>query len=119
MQFSIGEILDRLSICQLKAQRTDLDCSKELDLLWEALSIVDVGNSSSQYLGFLKIVNGAIWDLESDLRRGKEGELGLEEVGRRAIKIRDLNSIRVFLKNEVNQKFNSGFQEIKKDHASA
>jgi hypothetical protein len=54
-----------------------------------------------------------MWTLEADLRKGKEGELGLEEVGRRAIAIRDLNKQRVTLKNSI-----SKFKDIKINHVS-
>ena len=45
--------------------------------------------------------------------------LGLEEVGRRALMIRDLNSIRVWAKNLITRATGQGRQEIKKDHAFA
>jgi len=69
-------------------------------------------------LDLLKVVNGFIWDLESDIRKGKEGQLGLEEVGRRALMIRNLNSIRVWTKNLITRTTGRGHLEIKKDHAS-
>jgi len=69
-------------------------------------------------LQLLKIINGYIWDLEADIRKGKEGELGLEEVGRRALMIRDLNNIRVWTKNLVIRISGLGFADVKKDHAS-
>ena len=53
-------------------------------------------------------MNGKIWDLESDIRKGKEGELGLEEVGRRAIAVRELNKIRVGYKNDIVDMFKEG-----------
>lgn len=62
--------------------------------------------------------NGNIWTLESDIRQGKEGELGLEEVGRRALAIRDLNAGRIKVKNELNEHFKEGFIELKVNHAS-
>ena len=62
-------------------------------------------------------INGQIWDLEADIRNGKEGLLGLEEVGRRALKIRDLNAERIRLKNEI-AKEHGGFVEYKHNHAS-
>lgn len=112
----LGDILDRLSICHLKADRAGVDCLAEISELSNAFAPDERINAC---LGHLFLVNGAIWTLESDLRKGKEGELGLEEVGRRAIQIRNWNSLRVFLKNQINVEYSSGFPEIKKDHASA
>ena len=67
----------------------------------------------------LCIANIKISILESDIRKGKENELGLEEVGRRALEIRDINRERVALKNELKRIFNDGFKDIKVNHRSA
>ena len=56
--------------------------------------------------------------MESDIRKGKEGELGLEEVGRRAILIRNLNRERVALKNKIIEETGIGFKDVKVNHAS-
>lgn len=61
--------------------------------------------------------NRAIWKLEEDIRAGKESKLGIEEVGQRALKIRDLNKRRIKLKNDVAQLL-GGFQQVKLNHAS-
>jgi hypothetical protein len=44
--------------------------------------------------------------------------LGLEEVGRRAIAIRDYNAERIRIKNEIQERFGEGFTEFKANHAS-
>lgn len=68
----------------------------------------------------LCITNLRIWHLEEDVRAGKEGQLGLEEVGRRALAIRDLNKERVALKNALNEVLDGeAFRELKVKHASA
>ena len=97
-------------------ERTEVDCNDEFTALAEEISKTD---ELVDFVQELYIVNGMIWDLESDIRKGKEGELGLEEVGRRAITIRELNGKRVAIKNKVNTIHNSGFTEIKINHASA
>ena len=61
--------------------------------------------------------NSRIWDLESDIRKGKEGNMTLEEVGKRALSIRNWNAYRVEEKNKVNAFFNE-FIEVKIDHSS-
>jgi hypothetical protein len=71
-----------------------------------------------RYIEKLIEINGKIWDLESDIRKGKEKELGLEEVGRRAIEIRGFNKIRVGYKNEMVNLYGEGFEDIKMNHAS-
>ena len=67
----------------------------------------------------LIVTNSRIWHLESDIRKGKDGELGLEEVGRRAIAIREHNAERIALKNELTRRLDSdGFMDVKVNHAS-
>jgi len=67
----------------------------------------------------LCIANIKISILESDIRKGKEDELGLEEVGRRALQIRDINKERVALKNTLKEIFMDGFKDIKVKHRSS
>lgn len=77
----ISEIADRYSIALLKKERADAQNQKEIyDLSAELSNYPDI----SIYIEKLVDINGKIWDLESDIRKGKEAELGLEEVGRRA-----------------------------------
>jgi hypothetical protein len=59
--------------------------------------------------------NTRIWILESDIRNGKD--MPLEEVGRRALQIRDINRMRIEAKNKINEIFGD-YQEIKVNHAS-
>lgn len=116
MEISKGDLVDRYSIVKLKSERTEVDCSDEFTALAEEISKTE---GLIDFVQELYTVNGLIWDLESDIRKGKEGELGLEEVGRRAIAIRELNGKRVASKNKINTIYNSGFTEIKTNHASA
>ena len=116
----INEILDRYSIAILKKERADAENSKEIsDFRFEIDSYLkDHYEFINQKIKDLIQVNGDIWDLESDIRRGKEGELGLEEVGRRAIKIREFNKIRITYKNDVVDYFGEGYKDIKINHVS-
>jgi len=111
----VSEITDRFSILRLKSERTNLDIKDETAIYLTALNGY---NDIDKYINKLYEVNGKIWDLEADLRKGKEGKLGLEEVGRRAIAIRDLNNVRVATKNEIVAKYGQGFTEKKVNHAS-
>jgi len=116
MKMPISEIADRYSIARLKSERIEgVDLSTELSLLNEELKNYPC---IELFVDRLYNINGEIWDLESDIRKGKEGILGLEEVGRRAILIRGRNKIRVGIKNEMVEKYNEGFKDIKMNHAS-
>ncbi len=121
MKMPIGEILDRYSIAVLKKERANADNDIELNDLSQ--EIEEYKQKDSEFINHkinqLIEINGMIWDLESDIRKGKEGELGLEEVGRRAIKIREFNKIRVGYKNDVVEVFGEGYKDIKMNHASS
>jgi hypothetical protein len=117
MEWPIADLLDRLSISELKAERIGHpECKAEAKRLKR--EAVRYNNNAIAYLPFLKTVNGKIWDLEADIRQGKEGKLGLEEVGRRALAIRELNGERVALKNRIAES-SGDFKDIKADHASS
>ena len=112
----ISEIADRYSIALLKKERSDAQNQKEIDDLSAELSNY---SDISIYIEKLVDINGKIWDLESDIRKGKEAELGLEEVGRRAIAIRGFNKIRDGYKNEMVNLYGEGYEDIKINHASS
>lgn len=117
MKMPASEMADRLSIAILKNERTDHDMTHEIETYWKYLKARDY-SQIEEFVEKLKEVNGRIWDLEADIRQGKEAELGLEEVGRRAIKIRGLNKIRVGYKNEMVDLYKEGFTDIKVNHGS-
>ncbi len=118
MKLSIGDVVDRWSIANLKQERGKIDTTQEQ---WDYLEYCQANYKYDiivEYFKKLLDINGSIWSLESDIRQGKEQELGLEEVGRRAIKIREFNKQRIKFKNELNLKFNEGYQEVKINHGS-
>jgi hypothetical protein len=45
--------------------------------------------------------------------------LGLKEVGKRALQIRELNRKRVSIKSEIVEYTNQGYKDVKANHASA
>ena len=114
--FPIIELVDRLAIAEIKFKRTK---ANEEELLWymnEAIRI-DLTEIVDEYED-LKHIHDEIWELEAELKTGREAELSLEEIGRRAIAIRDHNNKRVKLKNAMAEKLNCPVREIKKDHLS-
>ncbi len=114
--FPIIELVDRLAIAEVKFKRTK---ANEEELLWymnEAIRI-DLTEIVAEYED-LKRIHNEIWELEAELKTGREAELSLEEIGRRAIAIRDHNNKRVALKNTMAEKLNCSVREIKKDHLS-
>ena len=71
-----------------------------------------------QWIKELYNINSQIWDLEADIRAGREGKISLEEVGRRTLLIRDLNRQRVSIKNRIIDETGIGFKDVKINHAS-
>jgi len=117
----LPEILDRMSIVKLKIERIgEPHLKQEYEEYENAIS--DFKNKGveikQEWLDELHRINGEIWDLESDIRKGKENLLGLEEVGRRAIRIREKNKERIALKNKIVDETNLGFKDVKMNHAS-
>lgn len=120
MKYPISEMLDRCSIEKLKEERIPgyrsmfrQDCLEYIVFEFEESEFANI----LCYIDELHDWNGKIWDLESDIRKGKEGELGLEEVGRRALMIRDLNNKRIEVKNRIASEFDQ-YIEVKHNHAS-
>ena len=120
----ICELCDRLTIAQLKLDRLP---DEEIDKVGLQKQIeyyesgIDEKNKEllTQLLKLHK-VNGLMWDAEYAIRKGLDADLGLEEIGRRAIHIRDLNRDRVAIKNEITVLANQPeFQDCKMNHASS
>ena len=121
MEYPLSEIIDRLSILMLKCERfpAHMRPVEERQRFLDAFN--EMRPQDIRKTGWLcdqVEINGRIWDLEAAIRQGKEGELGLEEVGRRALKLRDLNAERVRRKNMIAGVLGE-FREVKHDHASA
>lgn len=101
----VCEICDRLTIVMLKIERLPDDAAdKALLRRQEAYYKRGVDQSNVQITNLLhKLLwcNGKIWDLEHELRKGMDDNLGYDEIGRRAVAIRDMNRMRVQYKNAI------------------
>jgi hypothetical protein len=114
--FPIIELVDRYAIAKLKFDKTAAN-QTELDFYTHQLAQQDVSKISSE-LNELYNIHQEIWNLESSLKSGTEHELPLNEIGRRAIEIRNWNNRRVAIKNQIAELLNCPVREIKKDHLS-
>jgi hypothetical protein len=116
-----AEIVDRLSILLLKCERAGDSHLREFFEYARAILLEEDLPGLSTKIAFLRelyMANGEIWDLESDIRSDREAELGLEEVGRRAIQIRGKNRKRISLKNDLSLQLGDHI-ETKVDHGSS
>ena len=109
MKMPISEIIDRYTITKLKSERTDENVIEELRIYQNELKAYQT--DLNIYITRMYNINGKIWDTESDIRKGTK--LPLEEIGRLALKVRDLNCIRNGIKAEIVDQFSEGFKEIK------
>lgn len=114
--FPIIELVDRYAIAFLKYNKTKAN-KEELDFYVKQLEEYNTSTIVEE-LQELYEIHSQIWELESQLKSGKEKELPLEDIGRRAIAIRDLNNTRIRIKNAIAEKLNCKVREIKKDHLS-
>ena len=113
MKMPLSEILDRYTITKLKSERTNEDVSDELQTYKREVDNPDYSEKSIEIASFIDRlygINGELWDTEKDIRKGVD--MPLEEVGRLALKVRDLNRKRNEIKAEVVDTFAEGFKEI-------
>ncbi len=118
----IPEVADRYTIAMLKIERLDPseidveDMKRQIDYYKQGL---DLENSKlSELVDDLYNINGKMWDAEHAIRKGQDENLGLEEIGKRAIHIRDLNRIRMRVKNDIIELTGDGFKDCKMNYAN-
>ena len=118
IEVSHGEIVDKLTILQIKNQNiTDpikLDnIVKEYDYL---LSIVEndlgISTESPEYLELLSI-NNELWVIEDDIRDKERIKEFDEDFIKLARSVYYTNDVRAKIKKEINLKHSSGFVEEK------
>lgn len=129
-----GDVVDRLSISQLKSERIGSDESnREYLALTEAFIEMKASNTNivwDKVYSMMLEINKSIWALEAAMKSGKEllpngnylddpkNEEVLASIGKNAILIRNINNLRVQLKNLINATIGEGFQDSKSDHLS-
>lgn len=124
---ALSEMADRLTILKLKVERLPQDNTistqyglfiAEVDKIIQRFD-QEMQDALQKEIGFLYNCNSKIWRLEFDIRNGKLGKHDLEEIGRRAIAIREINAERLSCKNRISELTeNLIMKDIKIDHAS-
>ena len=109
MKMPISEIIDRYTITKLKLEKTDENVKEEL--LAYKNELEQYKTNLDKYIKLMYDINSKIWDTESDIRKGTD--MPLKEIGRLALKVRDLNCERNAIKAEIVDIFSEGFKEIK------
>lgn len=115
---SLGETLDKLTILTRKIAFGDTEAISEHRHLEKALYAWGLNGKIITNTIRLAYMNFEIWNLENSIRRGDVGEFELDEIGEKALKIRDFNKKRIEYKNNLNM-IDKGFRESKVNHRSA
>jgi hypothetical protein len=114
--FPVTELIDRYLIAEIKNEKGGNN-NEELEFYAHQIKIYNL-NLVADLMQQLKDIHLEIWNLEKELKTGAEQELPLEEIGRRAIAIRNKNNERVKCKNQIAELFGCKIKEFKLDHLS-
>ena len=109
---SVGELLDKITILQIKSQYTNnIYVTKELE------SLIRVAKQNNvfdfKYLNELLNVNKLLWKIEDDLRVLEKNQEFNDAFVKLARSVYKTNDIRASIKKEINEKYNSSFNEVK------
>lgn len=126
MEMPLAEIIDRYAILRLKKERvgslTSHQILHEKPLLEIEFALYSQAidehrqrgtKVEDEWITKLYEVNAKCWDIESDIRQGKGESLGLGEVGKTVMVLREVHKGRIGLKNEIAEKTKIGFKEVK------
>jgi hypothetical protein len=113
MKFPVIEIVDRYAIAVVKHEKTQGANQEELEFYLDQINEIDLNPSDPKLLELIEH-HRYVWSLEDDFKKAKIDNLPLEEIGQRALYIRDIGYRRVDLKNALAELFNDPVREIKK-----
>jgi len=117
MKFPVIEIVDRYTIAVVKHEKTNGANQEELDFYLEQMKQANINPSDVKIIELIEH-HSYVWSLEDDFKKAKIDALPLEEIGRRALYIRDIGYRRVDLKNALAEMVNDPVREIKRDHVT-
>jgi hypothetical protein len=109
---SVGELLDKISILEIKAFLTDNEyVHKELDELNQIKSTLT--QYTLEYEVQLKKVNERLWKIEDQIREKEKLKEFDDEFIELARSVYKNNDERAKIKKEINELTNSSYKEIK------
>lgn len=116
----LPEAIEKIGILSLKISgstnsKEHLALKKELYFYKNVIKayLQDGIKIKNKWIEELKNINRKSWIMEADITQGRESVLGLKEVGRRSILLRDMNKKRVALKKKIALSIGQDFYEIK------
>lgn len=125
----VSDFFDRVTILKMKSE-FDMTAKQELDYIASYMinSVSSLSNEKIKDFLFalmdLSQANAKIWMLEASLRKeyssdpSSKEKLDMEQVGKRALAIRDMNKKRLKAKEQIDLLFGD-FTDKKIDHQSA
>ena len=119
IELSIGELLDKISILQIKAERIDdpskvKNINKELDVLMSLWSDSPYsGTNLSSEINELKNINEALWDIEDKIRDKERNQVFDKDFIELARSVYFTNDKRAEIKRIINGKTGSELIEEK------
>ena len=109
---SVGELLDKISILSIKSQHTNNEyVTKEHQDLIAIAKKHQVYDAS--YVSQLLQVNRKLWKIEDDLRVLEKSQTFNSQFIELARSVYITNDERARIKKEINEKYNSQYQEVK------
>ena len=109
---SVGELLDKISILQIKSQYINNSyVIVELEDLTKIAKECDVYDEEE--IQRLLEVNSKLWKIEDELRISEHKFIFDDEFIRNARLVYIINDQRAAIKKEINEKYNSQYQEVK------
>jgi len=117
MKFPVIEIVDRYCIAIVKSVKTNEANAEEVKFYSKQMDETGIPKLHPLIQQLIQH-HEYVWSLEDDFKKAKIDNLPLEEIGRRALHIRDVGYVRVDIKNALAELFNDPVREIKKDHIS-
>ena len=119
IELSIGELLDKISILQIKAERIDApsrvqNINKELDVLMSLWNDSPYSDSDlSSEINELKNINEALWDIEDKIRDKERNQVFDKDFIELARSVYFTNDKRAEIKRIINGKTGSELIEEK------
>ena len=114
-KFALIELVDRYCIAKLKLELLGNN-QEEFDFYESQMKEFDLSLIQTE-LDDLMEIHRRIWEMEDDFKKCVvELKYPMDEIGRRAIKIRDINIDRYAIKNKIAEKLNDPIRERKRYH---
>lgn len=115
---SLGELVDKLSILQIKKCHIHQDPRKRKLVDREERSLSEILGSLNLegiegHLENLEAINATLWKIEDDIRAKEAASEFDEEFIRLARSVYKTNDRRFLLKREINEHYGSTLQEVK------